>query len=247
MADKQKFSDSPRLFRAVRWLVRLVVLAFGWCALVLTILALTPVPWKIYNALGDDGSKLKNAPDFIVVMGGGGIPSESGLMRTFAGADAARTFPKARVVIAMPGDEASTNSTVGKMREELVMRGVAKQRILFEDKGRHTHEQAVNCFKMLHAAEHQPAVLIVTSPEHVRRSLLSFRKAGFTNAAGSAADAEALEVDLRFTTDELKNKPVPDVGQSLLIRYTFWNSVLVEGKVIHEFAALAYYKLLGWI
>ncbi len=246
MADKNPKS-SPRFGRWLLWPFRAVLRVFGWVSLALVVLALTPVPWRIYRGLGDDGSQLKCGPEFIVVMGGGGIPSESGLMRTFAAAEAARKFPGARVVIATPGNVASTNSTAAKMREELVMRGVARPRIIFEDKGRHTREQAVNCFGLLHAGGRQPAVLIVTSPEHMRRCLLSFRKAGFTNVAGSATVDAVVEADLRFKTEELKNRHVPDVGQSMMIRYQFWNTVQIEGRVLRELSALAYYKLLGWI
>lgn len=229
------------------WPFRFAFACAAWCFIAMVALAFTGLPWRAYDDLGNGGPALATAPDYIVILGGGGIPSESGLMRTFYGAEAARSFPKARVVIACPGDTTKTNSTVGLMREELVMRGVARQRVLFEDKGRHTHEQAVNCFKLLRAAERQPAVLLVTSPEHMKRSLLSFQKAGFTNVSGSAAQAVSVEADLRFTADGAKANPVPDVGQSLMIRYQFWNNIGIEARVLREWAALAYYRAQGWI
>jgi uncharacterized SAM-binding protein YcdF (DUF218 family) len=246
MADKRPESQ-PLPLRFIGALLRLIIKVFGIASLVLTLLAFTQLPWKGFAALGDGGPPLKGDPDFIVIMGGGGIPSESGLFRTYAGAEAARRFPKARVVIAVPGETAGTNSTPAKMRDELMMRGVARQRMLFEDKGRNTHEQALNCFKLLAAAGRQPALLIVTSSEHMRRSMLSFRKAGFTGVAGSATEAAAVEADLRIQTSELKDRHIPDVGQSILLRYTFWNNVIFEAKIAHELTALAYYKLLGWI
>lgn len=246
MAEKNQ-NNLSRLARTLLWPLRLLVKICGWASLALALLAMTSMPWKIYGWLADDGARLKGDPEFIVMLGGGGIPSESGLMRSFACAEAARKFPKARVVVATPGDAAKPESTGAKIRDELAMRGVARQRVIFEDKGRHTREQAVNCFKLLGAASRQPSVLIVTSPEHVRRGLLSFRKAGFTNAAGTAAMDAPIETDLRFKTDELKNRPLPDVGQSLMVRYKFWNNVQIEGRILRELSALAYYKLLGWI
>lgn len=246
MADKNH-NRSTLLLRLLGLPVRLLAHLLGWIALGLVLLAFTPVPWKACNALGDDGSELAGPPDFIVVMGGGGIPSESGLMRTYAGAEAARRFPQARVVVCMPGDAAATNSTAGRMRDELVLRGVARPRVLFEDKGRNTREQAVNSFQLLRAAERQPAVLVVTSPEHMRRSLLSFRKAGFTRVAGAAARDANVEADLRIRNEGPARTKAPDIGRSLLLRYQFWGNLGIEGRVLHELVALSYYKLRGWI
>lgn len=247
MAEPQKKSGGFNPWRWVLLPFRVLFRAIGAVAVVLVLLAFTQVPWKVFEWMGDDGARLPGEPDYIVVMGGGGIPSESGLIRTYAAAEAAARHPKAKVVVAMPGVVTDTNSSAARMRAELTMRGVARPRVIFEDKGRHTREQAVNCFRLFNATNRQPAVLIVSSTEHVRRCLLSFRKAGFTNVAGRAATAEAVEADLRFDTAELKDKPLPDVGQNLVIRYRFWTNLEIEAKCLHEFAALAYYKLLGWI
>lgn len=249
MPAKPKTSnDAPRSpLRFLLWPFRFLFNVAACCFIAMIAFAFTGLPWKAYDDLGDGGPALAEPPEFIVILGGGGIPSESGLMRTFYGAQAAREFPKARVVIACPGETTKTNSTVGLMREELVMRGVARQRVIFEDKGRHTREQAMNCFKLLRAGERQPAVLLVTSPEHMKRSLLSFRKAGFANVSGSSAQSASVDAELRFKTEELKTDKLPDVGQSLMARYQFWNNIVVETKVLREWSALTYYALLGWI
>lgn len=245
MADKPK---SPRragwLFR---WLFGLLIRILGLVALLMIVAAFTRLPWKTYEWLSGGAEPLKGDPAYIVLLGGGGIPSESGLIRGYFTAEAAARFPRARVVIAMPGNLTDTNSSLAKMRDELAMRGVAKTRLMAEDKGRHTREQADNCLKLLHVASNQPPVLVVTSPEHMRRALRSFQKAGFTNVHGSAAFPEAVEVDLRFETPELKAKHVPDVGESLTLRYAFWDNLGLEVRCLRELVALGYYKLLGWI
>ncbi len=58
----------------------------------------------------------------------------------------------------------------------------------------------------------------------------------------------ASEADFRFTDDELGgNKlPVPDVGQSMQLRYQVWNHLKYEITFIREVFALTYYKLRGW-
>lgn len=246
MADR-KTPIPPRLRRWLSLPFRLLFQVLGWAAVVAVAAAPTSLPWKVYGWLGDAGAPTAGEPRYLVVMGGGGIPSESGLMRTYAGAEAAARFPHARIVVAIPGDQADATSSPNRMRDELVLRGVAKDRILFEDQGRHTREQAVNCFKRFAASGPQPAVVVVTSPEHLRRCLLSFRKAGFTNVSGAAAFDVPVEADLRFETEELKGRHLPDVGQSLTIRYRFWTNLILEARCLHELVALAYYRMLGWI
>ena len=245
MADKPKPGRKP--FWIVRLLFGVLIRVLGFFTLLVLIAAFTSIPWKMFEWLSGGADPLKGDPAYIVLLGGGGIPSESGLIRSYYTAEAAARFPRAKIVVAMPGSLTDTNSSLAKMRDELVMRGVAKQRLLAEDKGRHTREQADNCLKLLHLASNQPPVLLVSSPEHVRRALRSFQKAGFTNVHGAAAFPEAVEVDLRFETPELKAKHVPDVGESLTLRYRFWDNLGLEVRCLREFAALGYYKLMGWI
>jgi uncharacterized SAM-binding protein YcdF (DUF218 family) len=132
------------------------------------------------------------------------------------------------------------------MRDELAMRGVARSRVMFEEQGRHTRDQAVNCFRLL-KGEKQPCVLLVSSPAHIRRSVWAFEKAGFTNVAAVAAFDGEYETDLRFETPELKGRAVPDVGQSLLVRYGLWANLATEAQVLREYSAMLYYKAFGWI
>ena len=98
---------------------------------------------------------------------------------------------------------------------------------------------------MLGAATNQPVLLIVTSPDHMRRSLKTFRKAGFTHVFGSSAYDVAVNADLRYDVDTLGLQGA--VGQSLAVRYTFWNNLMIQARIVREFFALGYYKVNGWI
>jgi len=75
-------------------------------------------------------------------------------------------------------------------------------------------------------------VMIISSPVHMRRALLSFQKAGFTNLAQSPARPVGAEAYLG-----------PGVG----LRYAFWANLERNVSVIRELVALAYYKVRGWI
>ena len=40
---------------------------------------------------------------------------------------------------------------------------------------------------------------------------------------------------------------LPDIGQSYTLRYSFWNNLHYQFRVLHELAGLAYYRVMGWI
>jgi uncharacterized SAM-binding protein YcdF (DUF218 family) len=181
-----------------------------------------------------------------VLLGGGGIPSESGLMRSYRVAEVARHYPNAAVAVAMT--DSNDVSTV-RMLDELAMRGVKRERILLEDRGRSTREQAVNLHQLLYADGAAPVVLVVTSPEHMRRALGVFRKAGFQRVSGAAADARAITANLNYHAEEMgeTNALVPDVGQSMMARYGMWNNLLMTGRSARELVAIVYYRMMGWM
>jgi uncharacterized SAM-binding protein YcdF (DUF218 family) len=208
----------------------------------------TAWPWKVLTWLGNDPSPLAGSPNYIVLLSGGGIPSESGLMRSYQAASLAHTYPGATLIVAMPEEADEATSSTRRMFEELEMRGVARARLLLEGKGRNTREQAANIRTMV-GATNQPALLVVTSPDHMKRSLLTFRKLGFTRVHGAAAYDVAVNADLRFDVDTLglSTTPTPGVGSNLVVRYQFWNNLMMEARIVREFFALAYYKMNGWI
>lgn len=236
------------LARMLGAVVRLLVKVFGWAALCMVVLAATPAPWAVFGWLGRDPQPLAGSPDCIVVLGGGGIPSESGLMRTYHAARMAAAHPKARVVVAMPFEAGESSTNMGAMARELQLRGVARDRLRQEGTGRHTREQAVKVRAMLKTGAREPVLLLVTSPEHMRRARLAFRKAGFTAVHGSSVFSQDPAADLTYGSDATAGEPTssPSVGKSLLLRYRLWDNVELEVRILRELTALAYYKVKGW-
>lgn len=212
-------------------------------------LSFTRVPWRLYGWLACKDRPLPESADLIVVLGGGGIPSKSGLMRTYQGARAAGFYTNAGVIVALPMEEGGGVPSVVKMKEELILRGIEPARIRMETRGRSTREQAVNIHDMYRASAATAAVVVVTCPEHVRRSVLSFRKAGFTNTYGMAAFDEPVAADLTMEQERAGNHwiPPPDVGGNLMIRYVMWTHLHYLTDFAREGAALLYYKWHGWI
>jgi uncharacterized SAM-binding protein YcdF (DUF218 family) len=227
-------------------ILRIFFVLSGIFFLAAVVLAFTTLPFWGIHWLGTSKAEMKWEPETIILLGGGGMPSESNLMRSWFAGKAARSFPNSKLIIAMPGDITDSLSTPQLMKKELVLRGVNPQIILFESEGTNTRAQALNCEKIL---GNSSSVLLITSPDHTRRAILCFEKVGFEKVNALPTFENATEADLTFKDDELggRKTAAPDVGQSIQIRYQVWNHLKYEITFAREMMALAYYKLRGWI
>jgi len=245
------------------------LLAMGGMFTVAVILALTSAPFWMWYSLSASKAGINRPPDYIVLLGGGGMPSENGLIRSWYAAKSANYFSRAKVIIALPGDSRDSLSSINGMKKELIIRGVAPERILLEDSGTNTRAEALYICRLIIAdlsngaalespqkgsinpvvlQYFKPSVLIVTSPEHLRRAVLTFRKAGFIKVDGIPAFEEAIETDITYQGRRLGGRKwVPDIGNNLTVRYNFWTQLHYEELLVKELFALGYYKVKGWI
>lgn len=229
----------------------------GALSLVPLILAFTTIPYRLWYDLGKRTCEIHRPPDYIVLMGGGGMPSESGLIRCWYTSAIAEKFPRSRVIIALPGDTANPFSSVTAMKKELTLRGVAPERIFYEPAGTNTRSQAMQIRQKLSGSPpgnpetidlKAPSLLIITSPEHLYRAVHSFRKAGFYRTDGQAAWERAIESDLAFQGSRLGGRTVvPDIGDNLSLRYRCWTQMDYLLQVTREWFAIGYYLLKGWM
>ena len=205
------------------------------CTILLLLLlgaAFTPLPHRLQHWLHTSVRSGVNPPQAMVVLGGGGIPSESGLLRCYAAAELYAKLKPNTVIIALPaGDNLETSDTM-KMRDELVMRGIPDNIIQLETKGLNTAEQAKEVATLVGEEGQMTSTLIVTHPSHMRRSMLSFKKSGFIDVVSGAAESQGVNADL---------------GANTLWRYRFWNNLKLEIECLREIIALQYYKHKGWI
>ena len=222
-----------------------VLLTIGTVALVAVFMAFTPAPFYMWYGMGMKKAGINRPPDYIVVMGGGGMPSESGLMRCWYGAKVAGRFTRAMVIVALPGDIHDSISSVNQMKQELVLRGVAPERILLEDSGTNTRAEALCVQNIIPISK---SLLIVTSPEHLLRAVLTFKKAGFMKVDGLPAFEKTIESDLSFSGKKLGGHGgMLDIGKNITVRYQFWMQMNYELLALREWTAMGYYKLMGWI
>jgi len=232
-----------------------MMIVMGTLFTLMIILAWTTAPFWIRYNLGMSKAGIHRPPEYIVFLGGGGMPSESALMRSYYTARVAGHYTRAKVIIAQPGNLSDTLHSLYQVRQELVMRGIDSRRILFEPKGTNTRAQALLTRALL-TKENQDlsggargsSLLLVTSPEHLYRAVLAFKKAGFLKVDGVPAFEQDIETDLSFESGRLGGrKYIPDVGDNITMRYKFWTHLGYEIEILREVAAIAYYKLMGWI
>ena len=225
-------------------IVKGLMIALGSLLLIMLILALTPAPFYMHYALGDDPYGDQEAtftPDHVVMFGGASMPSESNLMRLYYTGQLATHF-NIPVVLVHPEDSLCQS----EMARMLVQDGVAPEDIAFMTEGTNTRSQ------VLELAEAFPNLkdghlLVVTSPENIRRTVKCLDKAGFSHVRGMAAREATVDFDLSLKKQKLKgNEAIPSV-ESTNLRYTFWNYFQLEIVCLREYVALAYYKIKGWI
>lgn len=230
-------------------IIRVLLVSLGVFFLILLALSFTTLPFWGYYWLGTSESKMTGKPDYIVLLGGGGMPSESNLMRAWFVCRAAAEFPESQVILSIPGDTADNKSTARLVAAEMESKGIGQSRILFEEIGTNTRSQALQLQKFRSLQLPEKSILLVTSPEHMRRAVLTFRKAGFRQINALPAFENALEANLQFKDEELggNKMPLPDIGNNTEVRYQFWNHLKYEILIAREMAALGYYKLRGWI
>ncbi len=236
-----------KMIHAVTRFLRRLIAVCGVAFILLVGLCFTGYPWRVYYWLGTDDHVLSDDPAYIVVLGGGGIPSESGLVRTYYGAEAGRRFPGAQLIAALPVSGDAENSSTYLMREELVRRGIDRDRVLLEKRGVNTRGQAIQIRRMVGEDQLDAPILIVTCPEHMRRSLMTFRKAGFSNVADYSAFSTSGGGNMAYDTEDLEADLIPIVDGGIMLRYGFWNHLNYLTRSARELSALAYYRMKGWI
>lgn len=233
-----------RFRKAVIQGVWIAIQVFGVVAILMLILSFTSLPYKAYYALAAVHEALDESPDFIVILGGNGMPSGDGLQRTHFGAAVAAFYPEAKIIIALPSEKNEKDSLIQLrlMASELVLKGVDTLRIQFETQGHNTYSQSQNIWKKMALKQDVP-ILIVTSPEHMWRAIHTFRKSGFKRVGGFPTFEDT--IDENSLRRKKKDRQTP--AENLDLRYNVWSYLHYEIQVLREYVAISYYKLNGWI
>ena len=237
------------LDRMLRLLTVFLAVA-GGMGLVILALSFSSRPFYTHHWLGTGIQNSCSEPGLIVLLGAGGMPSGENMMRIYYAAEAWKQFSHCNIFLSLPGDTADEKGSIALMKQELIMRGVSPEKIRYEAKGKNTRGQALELAGMDNGGLLQACALVITSPGHMRRSILTFRKAGFHFLIPLPAFEIPLEGELRFDDDELGGERrfvAPSTGQTLTLRYEIWTQLNYQLVCAREFVALGYYWLRGWI
>jgi uncharacterized SAM-binding protein YcdF (DUF218 family) len=210
------------------------------------ILSFTDYPYNLYHWLGTHNSEITETPDYIIVMGAGGMPGPEGLMRCHFATKGAMKFEEAKIIITLPYEgENFKDSDTYLMFEEISSKGIDSSRFIFETEGTNTYFQAREIFQLLQNQTNKN-LLIVTSPEHMYRCILTFEKCGFENVAGLSSFEHSYDENLLLTEDE-RSKKVQDINRNINLRYNMWNYLKYEIIILRELVAISWYKIKGYI
>ena len=226
----------------LKWLF----ISFGIIMLIISIFALTPLPFYMHRSLGEDASWEKDSttqftPDYIIMFGGAGMPSESNLIRLYYTAEIAGKLHKP-IILVHPEDSVCQ----AEMTRYLVNNGISSDSIMYMTGGSNTRSQSV-CLADSFPQLKEASSLIITAPEHLSRTLKCLKKCGIENIRGIGAFESTVDFDLELDKANLKgNKFVPDI-ESTNLRYTYWNYLKLEIICFREYFATAYYWIKDWI
>ncbi|KRE14993.1 hypothetical protein ASE63_17225 [Bosea sp. Root381] len=224
-------------FTRFAWLARW----FGAAAMLFLILmAFSPLPrlvmWPLENRFPQQPAE-KGPVAGIIVLGGSIGVARGDVVLTSAGArmtkavELARLHPEARIVFA--GGAANLISPVTKTESDGASvlfegLGIARKRIVLEDKSRNTRENAMFT-KQLVDPKPGERWLLVTSAWHMPRSMGVFRKAGF--------DVEAFPVD--YLTEERLQEFLRVSGRAP-------RGLMIADDGFKEWVGLVAYRLVGY-
>ena len=221
--------------------IKILFFLFGIIFALMIVLALTSAPFYMYYNLGQNPNKDTQItrPQQIVMFGGAGMPSEDNLMRLYHTAALARRFD-VPVMLVHPKDSLCQ----AEMTRLLNQGGI--EQITYMTSGANTRSQCLE-LKERHPQLINKPLLVVTSPEHVQRTVKSLNKVGFKEVIGVAAYPSTVDFDLSLKKEKLGgNEIVPSV-ESVKMRYTFFNYLKLEITCLREYLALGYYKIKGWV
>lgn len=240
-------------------LLRGTLLLIGSLSLLALAAQFTNLPWRAYRRLAEIPDPCPHRPSHILVMGGSGIPGESGLMRTFYAAQAAHRHPEAQVLVALPLGVSQSEASRAYL-DELRLRGVPAERLRILADGRNTREQALRLAESFAGQTNLFHVLVVSDPEHIRRAAACIRKtcaeSGVSvHLAALPAHPVSIEDPLPWRAAELDapgtapatQALVPDIGSSLHLRYNLWSNLKYSFDALREYTAWLYYRLRGWL
>lgn len=206
------------------------------------VLAFTSVPFYAHFNLGKNPDGVEFTEDFkpeaVVMFGGAGMPSPDNLMRLYHTSMWANHFD-VPVILVHPEDSVCQSEMSRVLRQDRI------ERIDFMTEGTNTRSQSLELKDSYPELLNSP-LLVVTSTEHVNRTIKCLKKVGFTNVIGMPAQEATVDFNLSLENQKLGGNKIPSV-ENTNMRYTFYNYLKLEITCVREYIALLYYRIKNWI
>lgn len=130
-------------------------------------------------------NKPEQGADYIIVLGGqvrGTVPSLNLAKRLDKAYEYLQNSPETKVIVSGGQGTGEDITEAEAMNTYLINKGIAKERIIMEDKSVNTHENIKFSKKLMNKKE--PQIVIVTSSFHVYRGIRIAKKQGLNNVEG---------------------------------------------------------------
>lgn len=230
-------------------IIKQLFLLLGGLFLFMIVFSFTTGPFYLYYWLGKSNSEYHFSPKHVIVMGGAGYPSATALLRSYYASELFKKHPDCDIYVCQPSSDglALEKSDAYKISQDLMLRGVDSSKIYLELIGKNTREEALEVAKINPTLKSENCVL-VSSPEHMKRAVAVFQKAGFKHVGGEPTFDLCGPTDLLYNDKDLGgNKRLPSIGQETQLRYQFWNHFVYQIICYRELMAITWYWLRGWI
>lgn len=240
-----KITRYKQIIKSAGKILKRFFLISGVIFILLIALSFTDYPYNIYHWLGTSECEPIITPDYIVVMGAGGLPGPESLLRCYYAAAVADSFPDSKLIIAFPVEENAFEGSENElMVKELIERDINPNRILKETRGTSTYTQAKEIVSLIR--DNEASILIVSSPEHIYRCIKTFHKQGFTRVNGLPTFENPTNDEIFYSPSDKKNI-LKKAERNLSLRYNMWSYLQYEIMVLREITAITYYKFKGYI
>jgi uncharacterized SAM-binding protein YcdF (DUF218 family) len=229
--------------------IKRILLLFGGTLVFMIVFAFTTGPFYLYYWLGKSNSEYYFKPKHIILLGGAGYPSATALLRSFYASEVYIKNAGCDIYVCQPSSEGLSvdKSDAYKISKDLMTRGVDSSKIYLELIGKNTREEALEVAKINPQLKNENCIL-VSSPEHMKRAIAVFQKAGFKNIGGEPTFDLCGPTNLLYNDKDLGgNKHLPSIGQETQLRYQFWNHFVYQIICYRELMAITWYWLKGWI
>jgi len=225
------------------------ILSAGLLFVFMIVFAFTTGPFYLYYWLGKSNSEYYFKPKHIILLGGAGYPSATALLRSFYASEVYKKNAGCDIYVCQPSSEGLSvyKSDAYKISKDLMTRGVDSSKIYLELIGKNTREEALEVAKINPQLKNENCIL-VSSPEHMKRAIAVFKKAGFKNIGGEPTFDLCGPTDLLYNDKDLGGrKSLPGLGGEIQLRYQFWNHFVYQIICYRELFAIGWYWLRGWI